>query len=411
MTADGASGTAMGARGGEVVGAANGRGRKKRLVLGAVVTAGAVLTALYVASTRGRESTDDAQVDAELVALAPRTSGVVTKVVFDDNQHVKAGDLLAELDDAPARARLAQAEANLSAALATAEAADAEAHLAETTARANRTVASASLEAASAGAVSSRDQITEAEARVQAARAALAQATNDRDRTLRLVETGALSQAQLDQARTAFDTATASLAQANAHLASLRGAATQAASHVHEASAKADQAKQVDVYIAQAQARAKGAHAQVDQLRAARDLAALDLSYTRIFAPQGGIVSKKNVSVGQTLTAGAPVAQLVPDGRIWVTANFKETQIGAMRVGQPVTIEVDAFSHLKLHGEVESFSGATGSRFALLPPDNATGNFTKIVQRVPVRVRVKDLPPSLALRPGMNVELTVDTRK
>jgi len=391
--------------------AAAARPSRKRVVLVGVVGVVATSVGGYVAFTHGLQSTDDAQVDAEVVGIASRTSGVVTRVLFVDNDTVKAGDVLAELDDAPASARLAQAEAMLVAATASAEAADAEARLADTSARANKNVTRASLLAASAGAVSSRDQIVEAAARVASAEASLAQATTDRDRTLRLVQSGALSQAQLDSARTSYDTATASLDQARARLASLRSSAAQAASHVEEASAKAEQAREVDVATAQSIARAKAARAQVEQLRAARDLAALDLSYTKIAAPQDGVVSRKVVAVGQTVSAGAPLVQLVPVGRVWVTANFKETQIGRMRAGQPVTVRVDAFSGSELRGEVESFSGATGSRFALLPPDNASGNFTKVVQRVPVRVRLVDVPSSVTLRPGMNAELTVDTRK
>lgn len=384
---------------------------KKRLILGGAVAAAIVLGGTYEITHRGLESTDDAQIDADVVAIAPRTSGVVVKVAFVENERIKAGQVLAELDDAPAKAKLAEAEANLEVAVANADAADADARLTDNSARANRSISSASLQAASAGAVASRDQIGEAEARVAAAQSRLAQATNDRDRTTRLVQTGALSQAQLDQARTEFDTATATVAQARANLASLRSSATEAASHVQEASAKADAAKQVDVVVAQSHARAKAAHAQVDQRRAARDLAALDLTYTKVVAPSDGIVSKKNVTIGQTLNAGTPIVQLVPAQAPWVTANFKETQIAKMRAGQHAEVEVDAFPGVKLHGEVESFSAATGARFALLPPDNASGNFTKVVQRLPVRVRLVDVPASLLLLPGMSAVLTIDTRK
>jgi membrane fusion protein (multidrug efflux system) len=384
---------------------------KKRIVILGVLGAGLLGAGIYWFAHRGLESTDDAQVDADVVALAPRTGGVVLSVSFAENQSVKAGQVLAELDDAPAKARLAQAEANLEVALANADAADADTRLTDTSAKANRSVTSASLQAASAGAMSSRDQIQEAEARVTSAKSSLSQATSDRDRTTNLVKSGSLSQAQLDQVRTEFDTTSAALAQANAHLSSLRANASEAASHVQEASAKADQAKQVDVVVAQSLARAKAAHAQVDQLRAARDLAALDVTYTKIVAPTDGVVSKKNVAIGQTVAMGTPIVQLVPVQTAWITANFKETQIGKMRPGQKAELSIDAFPGLTLHGEVESFSAATGARFALLPPDNASGNFTKVVQRVPVRVKLVDLPATVSLRPGMNVDLTVDTRK
>ncbi len=394
----------------ETVTPAKARPNKRVYLLGALAVAALGGGAFWL-SQRGLESTDDAQVDAELVAIAPRVAGVVTKVAFEDNQNVKAGDVLVELDSEPAKARLQQAEANLEAARATASAADAEARLAETNAKAGNRVASASLSAASAGASSSRDQIAEARARVTAAEAGRAQAKSDYDRTSKLVESGALGAAQLESARTANDTAEASLAQARAHLAVLEGAAAQAGAHVAEASARAEQAKQVDVVIAQAQAKSRAANAQVAQLEAVRDLAKLELSYTRIVAPQDGVVSKKNIAVGQTVSVGSPFVQLLPAKPLWVTANFKETQLGHMKDGQPVDVEIDAFPGMKLHGKLESFSAATGARFALLPPDNATGNFTKVVQRVPVRVRFESLPSDVVLRPGMSAYVTVDTRK
>jgi membrane fusion protein (multidrug efflux system) len=143
--------------------------------------------------------------------------------------------------------------------------------------------------------------------------------------------------------------------------------------------------------------------------RAVRDLALLDVSYTHILAPHDGAVSRKTVNEGQSVGAGQPVVQLVTP-EIWVTANFKETQVGRMRVGQPAHFSVDAFPGVELEGDVQSLSGATGARFSLLPPDNATGNFTKVVQRVPVRVHVRDVPAGVTLRAGMSVDLTVDTR-
>ncbi len=385
---------------------------RRRVVLLAVLGAAAVGAGGWALAHRGLESTDDAQIDAEIVALAPRTSGVVVKVGFEDNDRVEAGRVLAELDPEPAKAKLAQAEANLEGARAAATAAETDARLAATNAKASNRAASASLSAASAGATASRDQISEARARVRAAETALAQSKTDLDRIERLTQSGAISQAQLDQARTANETAQANLAQAQAHLSVLESSAAQAMSRVGEASAKVDQTRDVDAFVALAEARARSARARVAELEAARDLAALELSYTKIVAPQAGVVSKKNVSVGQTLGVGAPVAQLVPSAKgVWVTANFKETQVGKMHAGQPVEIHVDAAPGQTLHGSVESLSAATGSRFALLPPDNATGNFTKVVQRLPVRIRLEGVPESVALRPGMSVELSVDTRK
>jgi membrane fusion protein, multidrug efflux system len=381
------------------------------VILVGVAALAAAGLGVWLFTHRGLESTDDAQVDGEVVAVAPRTGGVVFKVNFNDNERVEKGRVLVELDPEAAKAMLAQAEASLEGAKAAAAAAATDALLATTNAKATNHAASASLSAASAGASSSRDQIVEARTRVTSTELARAQAKTDLERITRLVTTGSLPQAQLESAKTAFDTAEANVAQAHAHLSGLEASAAQAMSHVGEASAKVEQTRDIDSVVALAEARSRGARARVAELEAARDRAALELSYTKIVAAQDGIASKKNIAVGQTIAAGSPFAQLVSMKEVWVTANFKETQVNEMRVGQSVELRVDALSGPALHGTVESFSAATGSRFALLPPDNASGNFTKVVQRVPVRIRIDGAPQALALRPGMSVELTVNTRK
>jgi membrane fusion protein (multidrug efflux system) len=376
------------------------------VLLGAGLLGGTAHTVMH----RGLESTDDAQIDGEVVAVAARLGGAVSVVSFQDNEKVQAGKVLAEIDPAPAMARLAQAEANLEGARAALAAAETDAHLAATNAKASNKAATASLSAASAGASASRDSITEARARVAAAESNATQAKADLDRVQRLSATGALSPAQLEQTRTASDTAQANLAQAKANLSVLEAGASQAMSRVSEASAHVDQTRDVDAVVALADARAQGARARVAELEALRAIALIDMHNTKIYAPQDGYVSKKTVAVGQTIAVGTPIAQLVAASDVWVTANFKETQIAKMRVGQPVEIEVDAVPGA-LHGTVDSFSAATGARFALLPPDNATGNFTKVVQRLPVRIKIDAGSKRELLRPGMSVELTVDTRK
>ena len=383
---------------------------KKGLVLGllaAVVIGGG---GVWYVTHHGLENTDNAQVDADVVSVPARVGGVVTKIAFTENQRVKTGDLLAELDAAPAQARLAEAEANVFAAQAQADAADATARVSETNAVGDKSVNDASLITASVGAAGSSDQIKEAAAQLESAQTSFAQAQLDHGRAQRLLDTGAISRAELDRADTQLKVAQSSVDVAKARLTSIKSSAAQAQSRVAEAKAKAKISNDVPTQIALAQARAKAAHAQVDTAKAARDLAALDLSYTKIFAPNDGTVSKKSINVGQMLSPGQSIVQLVTD-KLWVTGNFKETQVAKMRVGQPARIEVDAFSGAAIEGEVESFSGATGAKFTLLPPDNATGNFTKVVQRLPVRVRLHEVPAGLALRPGMSVDLTVDTRK
>ena len=383
---------------------------KRNLVLGLIAAAVIGAGGFWYITHHGLENTDNAQIDGDVVSVPARVGGVVTKVLFTENQRVKAGDLLSELDAAPAQARLAEAEANVFAAQAQADAADATARVSETNAIGDKSVADASLVTAAVGAASTSDQIKEADAQLQSAQTSLAQAQLDHDRAQRLLDTGAISKAEFDRTDTGFKVAQSSVDLAKARLTSIKGSAAQAQSRVVEAKAKAKISNDVDTQIALARARAKAAHAQVDTAKAARDLAALDLSYTKVFAPSDGTVSKKSINVGQMLSPGQSVVQLVTD-KLWVTGNFKETQVAQMRVGQPTSVEVDAFSGISIEGEVESFSGATGAKFTLLPPDNATGNFTKVVQRLPVRVRLHELPAGVALRPGMSVDLTVNTRK
>jgi membrane fusion protein (multidrug efflux system) len=375
--------------------------------MAAVLVGGA---AVWYVTHHGLESTDNAQIDGEVVSVPARLGGVVSQVLFSENQRVRAGELLATLDSAPSQARLAEAEANVLSALAQADAADATARVAETNAVGDKSVADASLITASVGAASSSDQIKEAAAQLESAQTSLAQAQVDHGRAQRLLDTGAISRAEFDRSDTQLKVAQSAVDLGRARLTSIKSSAVQAQSRVAEAQAKAKISNDVATQIALAQARAKAAHAQVNTAKAARDLAALDLSYTQIFAPSEGTVSKKSINVGQMLAPGQSIVQLVTD-KLWVTGNFKETQVAKMRVGQAARIEVDAFSGTPLSGEVESLSGATGAKFTLLPPDNATGNFTKVVQRLPVRVRLRDLPAGVALRPGMSVDLTVDTRK
>jgi membrane fusion protein, multidrug efflux system len=382
---------------------------RRNLILGIVAAVALVGGIVLYVLLHGRESTDDAQIDADVVAVPARVTGIVVKLHFTENQRVKAGEVLAELDDAQLLHNLEEAEGALKQAQDQADSADAEASLSERNAVTGKTAARATLAGAAVGERSSTDQLKEGEAQLATARTSLVQATQDRDRMRTLSKEGAASKQQLDNAENQFQIQESNLQLAQARLDTLRTSVIAAKSRTDEASARANAVSDVSSAVKMARAKAGGAHDAVDIARAKRDLAALDLSYTKIVAPQNGIVSKKAINVGQQVSAGQAIVQLVTDGR-WVTANFKETQVDHMRVGQPAKIEIDAFGSTTLHGEVESLSGGTGSRFTLLPPDNASGNFTKVVQRVPVRVKISDLPVNLPIRPGMNVELTIDTR-
>jgi membrane fusion protein (multidrug efflux system) len=363
---------------------------------------------------RGLQATDDAQIDADVVAVPSRASGTVTALHFVDNQRVEAGALLVELDDAQAKAKLAQAEAELLAAKASADAADATADLTRRNASAGQSIARASLTGAAVAVTATSDQIAEANANLASSNAQRDKAQLELARTKQLFGSGAIASAQLEAAQASFDSAQAAVDQSAARIETLKSTTTQARARVSEASARLGQASDtLPAQVAEAKAKAESARARVATAEAMRDLARLDLSYTKIFAPHAGLVSRRSVVQGQLVAAGQSVVMLVPDARhggaVWVTGNFKETQLSHMHVGQPATLTVDAFDR-ELRGHVESFSAATGARFALLPPDNATGNFTKVVQRVPVRVKLDDVPPDLMLLPGLSVELTVNTR-
>jgi membrane fusion protein (multidrug efflux system) len=389
-------------------------GGKRRIIMLSLLGAFLLTGAGWWVMHRGLETTDDAQLDADVVAVPSRASGTVTAVHFIDNQRVDAGALLVELDDAQARAKLAQAEAELLAAKASADAADATAELTEKNASAGQKIAGASLSGAAVAVTATSDQIVEATANLASAKAQRDKAKSDLDRTKQLFATGAIASAALEAAQTTFDSAQALVDSAEARIATLKSSTSQARARVSEASARYGQANEtMPAQVAEARARAASAKARVATAAAMRDLAQLELSYTKIFAPHAGTVSKRSVAEGQLVSAGQAVVMLVPDARqrgaVWVTGNFKETQLVHMRIGQPATMTLDAYDR-ELHGTVESFSGATGARFALLPPDNATGNFTKVVQRVPVRIKLDQVPPDLALMPGLSVELTVNTR-
>jgi membrane fusion protein, multidrug efflux system len=386
------------------------KGRIRLIAMGGLAAAALGVVGWYTMHA-GLEDTDDAQVDADVVSVPAQIGGPVQKVLFAENQHVKAGEVLVEIDPAQPKARLEEAEAQLAADQAAADAADNDVAIIRATATGQKGAAEATLRGSSQAANATEDQNALADAQVKQAVVARDQAKTDLDRVKQLFSQGAVSRQQLDDAQSRFDTAEAAHTQAKAQQSFVRAGVAQAQSRVAEANARVNQSAAVDAQIAQARARAAAARAKVATSQAARDLAALDLSYTKIIAPRDGLASKKSVVVGQMVSFGQPVVQIVPLDDVWVTANFKETQLNKMRPSQPVEIDVDAYAGLKLHGTVQSFSGATGARFSLLPPENATGNFTKVVQRIPVRIHLDGVPQDRPLRPGMSAEVTVDTRK
>jgi membrane fusion protein (multidrug efflux system) len=385
---------------------AAGRKRKPFLVLGGIAAAVVLGLGAYSWITSGKESTDDAQVEADVVPIASRVPGMVKRIPVAENQRVKKGDLLVELDDADILAREQQAEAELETAQAQAAAADAQAAVAAAGARGGFSTAQAQVTGSSAGMSTARAQVEAARAGLQRAEADARKAALDLQRDQKLLAASVIPQARLDDSQAENDVKQAALSQARANLTAAEEALRAAESRVGEARGRFEQSAQVKPQIAAAEAQARLAHAREKSAEAALRLARLQLSYTKISAEDDGVVSRLAVHEGQLVQVGQPIAALVPE-RTYVVANFKETQIGRMRAGEAVEVKIDAFPGRTLHGQVESLSGGTGARFSLLPPDNASGNFVKVVQRVPVRIAWVDPPADLPLRAGLSADVTV----
>ena len=359
-------------------------------IVALAVLAGAVFVWHYYSI---RESTDDAQIDGHIAPISARVSGTVIRVLHDDNDFVKAGELLVELDPKDYQVALDRARADLANAEAGATAAHVSVPLTTTT-------SSGQLAAADAAVKSAEKEVQAAQARVQEAQANYTRAAADLKRMEELVQRDEISRQQYDASVAAAASARATLDAANAAVASAESRAVQAR-------AQAEAAHTVPEQIKVTRARAGAATAEVQRARAAVEQAELNLQYTKIVAPVTGILSKRNVEPGQVVQAGQPLFSIVNLDDIWVTANFKETQLKSMRPGEKAEIKVDAYGHTYT-GTVESIAGASGARFSLLPPENATGNYVKVVQRIPVRIRIdKGQDPNHMLRPGMSVVPTV----
>ncbi|HEU4718548.1 MAG TPA: HlyD family secretion protein [Bacteroidia bacterium] len=338
--------------------------KKKRkiapFILGALVLAGGTYAVRTFIFNQHHETTDDAQLEGSISPVLPRVSGYVTEVRFEDNQRVHKGDTLVVLDDRDMKIKELQAEAALD------------------NAKANVEVVKANISTAEASVATAKSNVDLAKVKVD-------KAAQDYDRYSALLNQKATTQAQFDGVRSERD---ASLSQYDV------------AKKQYDAAAK---------QMLAAEGQVKVAESMVAQRQADVDYAKLQLSYAVITAPMDGVVSKKNVEPGQFIQAGQALFSVVDDSGVWVVANFKETQLEKMLVGQSVDVHVDAFGDTDIKGEVASFSGATGARFALLPPDNATGNFVKVIQRVPVKIKLNvDKAMADKLRPGMSVSVVVN---
>jgi len=415
------------------------------IVAALVLVLGLVFGLRYYAYSRTHESTDDAFIDGRVVQVAPKVSGYVVKLHVKENQEVKEGDLIAELDARDFEARLEAARAALAAGAARQREAQAGVALTRATSGAGVQQASsvvrqarAGVETARAAAAAERSRINQAGAGVTTAQANAAQAqaqvagaeaeanraNADVARYQELFAKDEVSRQRLDQAIATAATAAANLeaarrrvAAAEAQVAEARSAEAAAAENarraatqipaaqagVGEALGRLAQAGTGQQQVAVSQAQAETAGATIEQLRAAVEQAELELSYTKIYAPESGRVTRKAVEEGALVQPGQPLMAVV-SGEIWVTANFKETQLNEIRPGQTVEITVDAYPGRVFRAHVDSIQAGTGSRFSMIPPENATGNYVKVVQRVPVKIVFDEPPdPNRMLAPGMSV--------
>jgi len=352
------------------------------------------------------EDTDDAQINGHLIQVSARISGQVKKVYVDENQVVKAGDTIAELDPADYKVAVDNAAAALASAEANAAAAGVAIPLTTVNTGSNLRSADADVSGTRAGVEQARQQLESAHARVAQAQANSTKAQADLARYKPLVEKDVISKQQFDAAVAAADAAQAALADARAGEQAAADGVKVAGDRETQAQAQLNYAQTGPQQVAVQSARAKQALAQVAQAQAQLEQAKNNLSYTKIVAPVAGIITRKSVEINQNLAPGQNLLTLVSLEGLWVTANFKETQLKMMAAGQEVEIEVDATGKT-YHGKVTQIGGATGSVLSLFPPENATGNYVKVVQRVPVRVDFTDLAredPEHLLRPGLSVE-------
>ena len=394
-------------------------------VLAAVVLIAAGAAGGWFWMGRGRVSTDDAQVDAHVTPIAARVGGTVGEVAVADNQPVKAGDVLVRIDLRDYEVALTRARAELADVEAAAHAASVAIPITATTTASNVAAAQsvvgqseASVTEAEQGVAAARARVATAQARVREQEAGAARMARDVERLKGLLAKDEIAQQQFDAAVAAAEASKAATDSARAQVREAELAITAAESRVASARIRGQQsgaelraAETAPQQVQATRARALAAAAQVEQKRALVRQAELNLEYAVVKAPIGGIVSRRAVEPGQVIQPGQPLMTIIPLNDVWITANFKETQLSDMRVGQRVMIEVDAYGGREFSGHVESIAAATGSRFSLLPPENATGNFVKVVQRVPVKI-VLDAGQNdtQLLRAGMSVTPTVYTR-
>jgi membrane fusion protein, multidrug efflux system len=381
------------------------RSRRRGILVAAVVAAVLIALGIWWHSTYS-EDTDDAQVNGHLIQVSARIAGHVAKVYVEENQMVKRGDPIVDLDPNDFQVAVENAEAALASAKANAAAARVNVPITTINTGSNLRSANADVTGAHAAVEQAEQQLDAAKARVAQAEANNFKAQSDLERYKPLVAKDVISKQQFDAAVAAADADAAALADARASQQAAEDGVRVSREREAQSQAQLKYAETAPQQIAAQDAKARQAEAQVEQAQAQLDQAKLNLGYTRIVAPEDGIITRKSVEIDQNVSAGQNLMTLVSLEDIWVTANFKETQLRHMQAGQPVQIHVDSTGE-DYSGRVTQIGGATGSVLSLFPPENATGNYVKVVQRVPVRIDFTNLAkedPNHRLRPGLSVE-------
>jgi membrane fusion protein, multidrug efflux system len=357
------------------------------------------------------ESTDDAEVDGHINSISARISGHVIKLNVQDNQYVQAGTVLVEIDPADYQVAYERAKADFDDAQAAAAAAGVNVPITSVNTTSQVSATEADVASSRAGIAAARQQYEAAKAQLAQAVANDVKAQNDLGRYKQLVDKQEISQQQYDQAVAASRASAAAVDAARATADAAQQQVTQAQGKLVQAEANLSNARTAPRQMEVTRSRAASALAEAQFKKAELDQAQLNLQYTKVTAPVAGVVSDRTVEVGQNVAPGQELMKVIPLNDVWITANFKETQLREMKVGQPVTIEVDA-SGRKYKGKVDSLAGASGARFSLLPPENATGNYVKVVQRIPVKIVLDPGENNdQSLRPGMSVEPKVWIRQ
>jgi len=349
------------------------------------------------------ESTDDAQVDGHINSISTRIAGHVIKLNVADNQYVEAGTVLVEIDPADYQVAYERAKADFESAQAAAAAAGVDVPITSVSTTSQVSSTEADVANARAGIAAAKQQLAAAKAQLAQAEANNVKAQNDLGRYKQLVDKEEISQQQYDVAVAAAKANAAAVDAARAQVDAAQAQVNQAQAKLAQAEANWRNAQTAPQQLQVIRSKAAAALADAQRKKADLDQAQLNLQYTNITAPVAGVVSDRTVEVGQNVSPGQELMKIIPLNDVWITANFKETQLREMKVGQPVTIEVDANGRT-YKGKVDSIAGASGARFSLLPPENATGNYVKVVQRIPVKIVLNPGENSdHSLRPGMSV--------